>query len=231
MSNQHTDNFARIIAIVSLIIAILAVVVPFSQQLYIQKKQNKQFEQLQKEDLSLNLSPYVDGTMKITEINLGTMGHVVQVPWKLIISNNGNRNLSIVSFDVRRGELEGNMFYTGINGGVFTQAKTPEPLPINLEAGESKILIVNIGITVPTLVYDILVSNGKENILTDGIATKILGRKGVDLYGNKVEFREYDQESYSLTIEETEKAQRIWIEFVTGRNNKFITQAKKYENI
>ena len=115
--------------------------------------------------------------------------------------------------------------------GVFTQAKTPEPLPINLEAGESKILIVNIGITVPTLVYDILVSNGKENILTDGIATKILGRKGVDLYGNKVEFREYDQESYSLTIEETEKAQRIWIEFVTGRNNKFITQAKKYENI
>ena len=69
-------------AIVFLAIAICVILVAYLQQNSALDEHKRQFKILQKEDFTVRLNPYVDGTIRIASPNLGSLGHVVQIPWK-----------------------------------------------------------------------------------------------------------------------------------------------------
>lgn len=93
-----SDNIARITAIASLCIAVVAIVVPYVQQ-------RSQFNALQAEELNLRVSPEIDGPVRLLAHDFGSLGRVVQVPWELTLSNTRNRKLSIVQYDVSMGTV------------------------------------------------------------------------------------------------------------------------------
>ncbi|MEW6715067.1 MAG: hypothetical protein AB1306_08270 [Nitrospirota bacterium] len=231
MSNNSSDNFARITAIVSLILAIIAISVPFFQQKSALQTQKEQFEELQKEDLSVQLDPYVTGELRLTDIQLGPLGHVVQIPWKLTVSNIGNRQLSITEHLITRGDSPTSMQYTGIDGGFLDRKSRPVEFPVKLEPGESETYYVFVGITVSQEIYDILASLNASKQLTDRNATKELGRKGIDIYGNSVEYKEYENGKFTYFATDKGKAQRFWLQLTTGRDNIFYATAMKYEPV
>ena len=116
----------------------------------------------------------------------------MQVPWELTLSNTGNRKLSIVQYDVSMGPYPGAQFYSGIDGGMMGQDGEAVDLPIVLEPGESHFLAIYVGLLVPRSVYAALSSsNNRKSATTIFEAIKVLGKLGLDLYGNRINFTEF----------------------------------------
>lgn len=220
---KSTDKFARGIAMVSLLVAIAAVVVPYMEQ-------RRQFQVLQNEDLAVRLNPYTDGPFHITDNNFGPMGRLVQFPWQLTFSNTGNQKLSIIKYSITTGISPNSTFYTGIDGGMFHADQKPVDLPLTLEPGESRLFVVLVGILVPSKVHEVLSSMEDPKSRTVSHATTVLAKQGLDLYGNKVHYQEYAGGGYMLTVEkENQKSPTFWYQAVSGRGNVFLTSAAAYE--
>lgn len=223
MSNEKTDNFARGVAIVSLVVAIAAVAIPYLEQ-------RRQFQVLQTEDLDVRLNPHTDGPLRITDNNFGPMGHLVQIPWRLSLSNTGNQKLSITEYFVTTGATPNSTSYSGIDGGMLQSDQKPLDLPLTLDPGESRSIVLFVGILVPPPVYEVLTSLKEPGLRTVGNANKALGKRGIDLYGNKVSYTEYAPGSSVRTVEPgNQKSPRFWYKAVTGRGNVFLTTATAYE--
>jgi hypothetical protein len=228
---MSSDWIARSTAGASLVVAICSSVVAYwnySQQRVTFEEQKRQFELLQSEQLVLGLESRTDGLFKITDANFGSSGRVVQFPWELGISNSGNQKLSIVSYNISSGSKAGSTFYSGIDGGLLTSKGEAVTLPMVLETGESRSLFVLIGIRVPPDVFEILsgIDPGKRTTQQAIIA---VGRKGLDLYGNQVDFKELDG-SYVLSIaSDKQKSPRFWLKVTTGRGNAFVVSASAYD--
>ena len=87
-----------------------------------------------------------------------------------------------------------------------------------------------VGILVPPPVYEVLSSLKEPSLRTVVNAKAALGKRGIDLYGNKVSYTEYAPGNSMLTVElENQKSPRFWYEAVTGRGNVFLTSATQYE--
>lgn len=230
MSNRSPDKFARVTAVVSLIVAVAAVAIPYIQQRGALNQQQEQFNELQREELSLKLNPHVSGVIRITGSNLGTLGHVVQIPWELTISNTGSRQLSIANYDLTRGQSPGAMFYSGIDGGLLTMDAKSVGYPVTLEPGEIRKFLLFVGITVPEKVFEVLKVLDNGNNIDRAKATAALAKEGLDLYGNRIDYREFEGGSYVLSIDKkNQNGQRFWCAVQTGRGNSFVVSASEYE--
>ncbi|XPV69807.1 MAG: hypothetical protein ACNI25_04360 [Halarcobacter sp.] len=228
---EKPDYFARTTAVISLVFAIVAMLVSYYQQESAQQVQKEQFEVLQKEELIVKVNPYIDGFIRLTNYNLGHLGHVVQIPWKIIISNTGNQKLSITDCFVTRGDSPESIQYSGIYGGIIDQKSKTIEFPLMLDPGESRIVYIFVGITVPSLVYQTLFSLDKNTTLTDRLAMKALGKQRIDYYGNPVEYEEFEGGLFHFVVKDTKKAQRFWIKFTTGRGNIYYGTGMAYKSI
>tara|TARA_Y100000815_G_scaffold149905_1_gene135821 strand:- start:2198 stop:2911 length:714 start_codon:yes stop_codon:yes gene_type:complete len=230
MNDRSPDKLARITAVISLIVAIAAIAIPYVQQKGALKQQQEQFDELQREDLSMMLNPNMRGVIHVTGTNLGSLGSVVQVPWGLTISNTGSRQLSIANYDLTRGDSPGAMFYSDIDGGVQSLDSQPVGYPITLEPGEMRKFLLFVGITVPDKVLEIIEGITEGNKVDRDVATTALAREGLDLYGNRVDYRELEGGAYTLSVDsQNQNGQRFWFEVHTGRDNRFVVSANEYE--
>ena len=161
---------------------------------------------------------------------MGSYGNVVQLPWKITLSNTGNRQLSVTEYGITRGDSPESIQYSGIDGGLVSNKSEPIVLPITLAAGESRTFYILVGITVSQDAYETLASIS-ETPVTDRTATKKLAAKGIDYYGNEVEYTEYEDGSFHFAVSDVQKAQRFWIRFETGQGNAFYASAMKYEGL
>lgn len=222
---KTTDRFARVVGALSFAVPVAAVVVA----LLTLGDQQRQFRVLQSEQLTILIDPHVDGPLRITDSHFGALGHVVQVPWRLLLSNTGNQRLPIVRYDVSACGAPGLTFYSDIDGGVVTADQQPVALPLALDPGESEGLFVFVGVLASDDVYNVLSLQADPAALTTATATLVLGRQNLDLYGNPVAFRETGEGAYLLTIDpQHQESPTFCFEFVTGRGNVFTRSASYY---
>lgn len=179
------------------------------------------------EELALHLNPSVEGVFRITEHNFGPSGHVVQVPWRLTLSNTGSQTLSVTERTITTGGSAGSTWYTGIDGGMFQSDQKPVELPIKLEPGESRAFIVLVGVLVPPKVLAALSSLDDPKSRTVSAATRALGKEGLDLYGNQVSYREYGGGAI-FEVRREQNAPTFWYQVKTGRGKEFVTSAASY---
>jgi hypothetical protein len=219
---KSTDKIARGIAIFSLIVAIAAVTVPYMQQ-------RSQFQVLQNEELAVRLNPSTHGPLRITEYSLGPIGHVVQIPWQLALSNTGNQNLSIIKYSIAAGVSPNSIDYSGLDGGMFHSNQKRVDLPYTISPGESQLFVVLVGILVPPEVYEILLSAQDSNSSTVGNFKLVLAKHGLDLYGNEVSYQEFEGGNHLITVEKAnDKSPTYWYQAVSGRGNVFMSSATAY---
>lgn len=221
MSNKSTDIFARVTSILALFFALLAVIVPYIQQ-------SKQFQALQKESLKILLNSAVNRPLLLTNYNFGDMGKVIQMPWKVTISNTGNRQLSIIDKRVSVGDTPDFRSYTGIDGGIFTLENQPVSFPIKLESGESQVYYLNVGALIPSKSYDIIHKINDGNPVSDRDAMIALGKAGIDMYGNPVEFKDNGESGVSIKFNSSGDSPTFWLSLFTGNSNRFNGVASKY---
>lgn len=202
------DKTARVMAVLSLIASIAAVLVPYIQQ-----------KSLQEEQLKPELEWRNSGNYEITNIEFGDQGGLVRSEWRVSFSNTGNQKLSITNYKLSQGENPEGMIYTGIDGGLTNERNETVSLPIILENGETKAFVLHVGNLVPTATKNILKHYSKEASIPVQEGDLILARAGVDLFGNRVDLQEFGP-SYIIT-KSYSKTPTYWIEVTTSRSNKF----------
>jgi hypothetical protein len=204
------DKVARWVSILSLLVALLAVVVPYVQQ---QSQLQEQF--------TAELESLAAGSYKLTDTRHVDFGHVVQSRWRLTLSNVGTQKLSItryVIFDVGPGRI---MRYTGLDGGVLDTQGKPLPLPLILEGGETKVVELHIGAWVTPRVFSVLSAAAKDGQVPVAHANLLLARSGTDLYGNAVLLSESEGASIREWKDKKTKSPTYEIQFTSGRGNRF----------
>lgn len=215
------DWFLRIISVLSLILAISSLSFSFLQY-------RESIAELVSIEASIGY-----GQIQLTDTDFGLDGSVVQVPWQLILSNTGSRRISITNYRVlelvenpQTGEIAPR-YYSDIQGALLDSNNNPIDLPWMLDSGESKKFRVYVGLLADVEAYKIL-ADEQESTLSVRNARLALGRKGIDIYGNRVDFHEFPNGTYRWSSSSEAHSPVFLFEFETGRDNKLSAIASEY---
>jgi len=229
-ARETPDLVARIVGLISGLVAIAGVVISvlaMAEQRHQSAVQQSQFAILQSEQLGIHLDPHVDGPLRMTQGNFGPMGMLVQIPWRLVLTNTGFQRLSVTSYSMLCETTRGELSYSGIDGGVCDEKQHPVQLPLAIDPGDTVQLFVFVGMLVPARVYTTLAAL-EPALQTVNQARQVLAQQGCDLYGNPVEYREYPGGEYIGASKEDQQAPTFWFRVVTGRGNVFQSSASVY---
>lgn len=214
---QHptVDLFARRTAYASLFVSALAIIVPFLQQEFARRESQR--EQVRIATAQLLDFPLIDNG------KFANLGRLISEPWRVVISNNGQRTVSIVDMALERRDGERQIFYTGLNAGFFDLSGARLTLPLHLPAGESKILVARIGVIAPLPAYAALKPHLEKNAghIDSMTARQLLGREKIDLYGNPVDYVEYPGGGYLLSQKQKTKFPVFVLRIATGAGQEF----------
>ena len=215
---------SEIFSMLSLIVSISAVILT-----YYQNFQNNS------EKLSIIIKPHINqAPIKITEwFDIEKKDKVIQIPWKLIISNTGSKKISIVDYSIinvqsttsdQHNYKHG--IYNGANGGIFNSNGKKLELPLTIDVGESRFFNVYVGILIDLKIFKILEQHFSNEPFYMGDAIKVLGAKNFDIYGNKAKLYEINGGEIHLWVDQTNRKSPLFMfEFISGNKNKFGTVA------
>ncbi|MCW5208490.1 hypothetical protein VU11_07605, partial [Desulfobulbus sp. US2] len=158
---------------------------------------------------------------------------VIQLPFKMSVTNNGSRTLSLLEYRtfqlIGEGPIEKNKkFYTGIDGGLFNLNGTEAQMPTSISQGETIAYIVYVGILANKNVIKIL-EPYQNKTLSRRSMYKILGKNGTDLYGNTIDYQENTDGTFSFGVQGKAKNNPIFVfQWKTGKGNKFVSLGGDY---
>jgi hypothetical protein len=189
---------------------------------------------IEKEELIIRIASNVESLpIRIPDINLGKEGQVIQLPFKMSVTNNCSRTLSLLEYRtfqlVGEGPIEENKkFYSGIDGGLFNLNGTEAKMPTSLSQGETIAYIVYVGILANKNVVKLL-EPFKNKTLSRRSMYKVLGRNGTDIYGNKIEYQESTDGTFMFSVKGQANNNPIFVfQWTTGRGNKFVSLGGDY---
>jgi len=212
------DWFARITAIIGLLIACAAILIPLYQS-----KIDSQ------EALSITAIPKTGGIIKLSDdIN---KSQAVQIPWIITLTNTGKVTLPITSYTVEQIAGQGIRLFAGLDGGTTDSSNNFFPFPTNLGAGHSIAFRLHIGF-IPTkdIQQKLRTIYLKKGPINYNAAFVELAKEGLTLYGGQAKYQEYPGGSHSISIEPSSyKSDPVYrITFTSGRGNAFsITTSEK----
>jgi hypothetical protein len=222
-SKASKFNISLLIAIVSLVVAITALGHTFWQSW-----------KYEKEELLIRVAPNVEGfPIKFPSIDHGKDGQVAHLPFKMNVTNSGNRTLSLLEHRifqlVGEGPIEKNKrYYSGIDGGLFNLNGTNAKLPASISQGETIAYIVYVGVLVKKGVMDTF-KPYEGQTLSRRTMYKILGRNGIDIYGNKTEYHENKDGTFRFGVKGSTPNTPIFVfQWKTGKGNKFVSLGGDY---
>ena len=236
--DPQQDVVTRRVAIASFVVSALSLIVTgslsflsYSQSRSALSESQRQFEiseAAQRESLVISMNPHADGKVNFTNFNFGEKGGVAQIPWEVTIDNTSRQTLSIVKYELSSGVQPEELIYSGIDGGFYGKDGVRLSLPITLSAGESRIFTAYVGFIVPKIAYDNLAPFRNQG-LTATQATLVLGRKGLDIYGNAIEFKDYGADGYEMSVApDRQRSPKIWLIMTSGRGASFLSSASTY---
>lgn len=215
-SESKPDYFARITAVIGLIIAIVAVVVPVWQE-----------QKAEQERLNIWMRVNQNGIVLIPDDRNNSS--LVQIPWLFTLSNTGKNKLSITGYDVFQIENGGLSKFANMVGIVRNTDESQVIPPIILDAGESKTIKMHIGFRAQADVLDKLYElHSESGAFTLIESFKYLAKYGLTIYGGKAKYEEHNG-SVSISIDPEfylhEPVYRV--EFITGRRESFFVQGSE----
>ncbi len=216
-------NISLFIALLSLIVAIAALGHTFWQSW-----------KHEKEELIIRVDSIVENApIRLSSIDFGEEGQVVHLPFRMSVTNSGNRNLSLIEHRifqlVGEGPIEENKrYYAGIDGGLFNLNGTKAKIPISISQGKNIAYITYVGVLVNKDVIETL-EPYQDQALSRRAMSKILGRKGLDIYGNTIEYHEDSDGTFSYKVKDSATRIPVFVfQWKTGKGKKFVSLGGDY---
>ena len=210
------DYFARTVAIMGLIVAIIAVIVPIWQS-------NRDAQEF----LNIRMGTDSSGIVLLSDDRKSSS--VVQIPWLITLSNTGKVKLSITDYDVSILEGDARVRFSHLLGATYNIDNSPLELPITLDSGESKTFKVYLGFMAKPKVLDNLYElQAKQNLFTLNQSFKYLAKRNQTLYGGVATYREIDGSLTITTDSQFYLHEPVYqLEFRTGRNESFLIRGSE----
>lgn len=142
--------------------------------------------------------------------------------WEVLLANNGDRTVSVIEHDVYSIVAnQSEVYYSGIDQGLV-DAKTlmAETLPVRLDPGESRRLLLRLGVIPGSYAYPMLRSEaakGPESSFQR--VEKLLASKGIDIYDNRVDPQTDSGKIVGWRVRDTRRQQVFAIKFRTARGS------------
>nr|WP_319570406.1 hypothetical protein [uncultured Draconibacterium sp.] len=208
---------------VSNIIALIALVLAIGSFLYtyIESKRNDM------EVLNINSKKtfFPEPAIILTPFNL------LPSYWECVLTNNSRQTISINNYDIKcLKDNETIISYSNMNLGLFDFDRTPISLPININAGESIKLYLEIGVQIHPEPMNIINSNvDSTKQYTYNELKNILAKKGTDIFGNKVNAKFENGELLMFSLENNNyNKDKYILTFESGRNNFYHSELNWY---
>jgi hypothetical protein len=121
--------------------------------------------------------------------NGGYPGMILPTYWSCDLTNNGEKTISIVKYDIKRFfEKKNLMYYSNIDFGMHSQNFEKIKLPLNIKSGETKRILIKVGVSLYGNSTDILkrkLDSFKNYTFSD--IKLILAKEKTDIFDNEVE--------------------------------------------
>ncbi|MCG9579501.1 hypothetical protein L1D14_25160 [Vibrio tubiashii] len=204
------DYFARVVAILGLFVAIIAVIVPIWQS-----------HSDAQEHISLRMGTDSSGIVLLSDDRSAT--RVVQLPWLITLSNTGKVKLSITDLDAFITEEQAQTRFPHLLGALYNLDHSDVRFPMTLDAGESKTIRVYLGFMAKEEILGLLYSlQAQKKKFTLIQAFKYLAKHNRTMYGGVVEYREIDGSLTITTDSQFYVNEPVYqLEFRSGRNEVF----------
>jgi hypothetical protein len=218
MTRNTNDNVALWVSIGSAFLSIAS----FLFSIYV-------FNQGRAEVLSADLS-LTSGRDPLRCIALGLNSLIIQTPARLIVSNNGDRKISLVTYRVFQSlGSAGRRYYSHIDSGLFSSERKRVELPLSIEAGDSIKMEILLGVWAnQKAAAEIRKSSLCKKPFARKKLMEVLGGKGLDIYGNSVRI---EKNGTGLTFYgpgQDAKQQEFEIVLTTGRGSRFYASTSWY---
>lgn len=217
--------------IVSLSVAGLSLLVALASLLFSIKSQYE----AKAEYLAIEFSPHQaldEGRLLPFANGVGVPG-IFQEPWGCMLSNNGDRTISIVEHEVWIATDKGKMFYSHISGGFLDREGSSVPMPVVLEPGQSRLLYLSVGLLIDESAATILAERfGGAKVVSRREVEIILAKAGLDLYGNERSITQYAGGEYTIAGPGPDRKEQVFVVVLrTGRGHLFSATASLYAGL
>jgi hypothetical protein len=215
--SSKLDKINTVLALVALIISIKSFF--FSYYTYSKEQQERVL-------IMSNLQLSRNYKMKLSKVS----DHIiVPVYWDVILSNNSDKNVSIVMINAYAKNLSGKDFwYSGLYKGLYLNYDERINLPINIGAGESKKFLLCLGLICDSTASNILTKKffkptstfATTEVLTDFYSIiKILSLSREDFFGTRV--IETSTNNFECIGVKPNKQPHTTVDFISSRNSYF----------
>lgn len=214
------DIFARTLALLSLIVAILSVAIPYYQQ-----------SANYSESLIITLEGiYNDSEIKVNVTGNSLMGdeRVVCLPWRLSISNEGFTRVSISDYAFV-GLFEAARHHCKPEELVGRAKPESITLPFSLAPGEIAVDTLYFAVAPPDEALAVIDSLPSTHTFEE--MRPILGHAGTDLIGNNILFSSASETGYVYGYYGSIERKEYHYIVITGRGNSFRGHSERGRNI
>jgi hypothetical protein len=120
---------------------------------------------------------------------------IVSVYWKLFLSNNGSKDISIVKHNLLQIQgsngLTKSMNYTGLDQGLYSIDESnklvPLNLPVTISQGGTTVIYLKVGLLMDASVYELVKTEFQgKSFKSAKELESFLNKNNLDFYGNKV---------------------------------------------
>jgi hypothetical protein len=187
------------------------------------------FNQGRAEVLSADMS-LSSGSDPLRCISFGSNNLIIQAPARLIVSNNSDRKISLVTYRVFQSlGSDRRSYYSHIDSGLFNSARKRVELPISIEAGDSKRMEILLGVWADQkAAAEIRKSSLCTKPFTKKALMELLGGKGLDIHGNTVRIEKKGTGLIFYGPGQDAKQQEFEIVLTTGRGSRFYASTSWY---
>lgn len=212
---QYRDTFVDIPAMLALCVAVAAFVHSFQSDLRAQDKD--------REDLNLRILAFSKDYQVLPQSGCSdkfpvTISHIFEIQ----LINNGACPINVVDCECEQTDT-GFCSNQPLVPELYSDELTMLELPISLSPGEAKKFAVSIGINLGDVAADIVLDKFPriQAVSADSIEAW-LSAKGLDYWGNKKFWVEYDEKVGNVIVINTERNCEIFdLTLVTSRGNRF----------
>ena len=225
---ERKDKIAIWISGVALIIAIFSLLLAWKAYRIDKISFNKE----NTEDLYLKVSWHHESYD--TQINRGfgeLFPATIPLRWNLMIGNNGKIPISVTRTKIIQIARNYPIDYSGI-GILTTDGKTPIDYPLNIPPGETKEIVIVVSVLINADIYKTIESKYPiDTKVSRRSLMRHLARQGIDLYGNELSLREFEDGNMMITHQaKKENLQIFQLKIETTRNSDKIINFSEYEH-
>ena len=210
---QHS-KIALILSIISLLIAFISISYTIFKDIE-RSRENVYFavnSVFQEGNFDTHLIP-----TKIPDSSYdGDVLGIVPINYEIILANNGENTVSIISYDLWQIGNQGPVQFSHLKNGIYEKDDILE-FPLTIEPGKSRKITIKVGIQIKDFVYNILNEELEEGkpVNFKKLETILLSQN-TDLFGNNVVKNNNNIYSTDLTNEKTYK-----LSFTTSKGTTF----------